>query len=282
MPDWISHLGAGYVFRKFFAKYDLRVFLLGLILPDIIIPPLKILEKLDLLPDELMLVLYTAPFHSPFIQFIFAAFISLFNEKVAMCFFALFSGSMIHLVLDALQFKQGEGVLFFYPLSFRSCTYSIFNVERLYYIPVVLLFLFLLIRIYRESGHYRSRFRLKNLPFALVLLVILAFVPYWTKDAMMQKGPSCIGVVVQPEQWEGKDVGIFYARVISENPCVIEHLSRPYALICDRWLEVGDRVSFNAIYRGGKLYTREVYVHNSLKWYYSLIGLFFIILMFLK
>lgn len=127
MPNTLAHLGAqGLASRGLLGPADLRWVLLGCVLPDV---P-WILHRLDLLLlpgfDPYALRLYAIAQASLLCCWVLAAGLCLFSSIPRRAFAVLALGSLLHLVLDALQTKWGNGVHLFAPLSWKLWNAGLF------------------------------------------------------------------------------------------------------------------------------------------------------------
>jgi len=121
MPDLVTHIAGAYFVRKGvnITRY-LVLFYLGAMLPDLVSRPLHILWP--------RLLLASQAFHSPVGIFLICWLVSLFfrADQRKTVFFLLFSGSVIHLMMDAGQMHLVGGYLWFFPFSTKTFSFGLF------------------------------------------------------------------------------------------------------------------------------------------------------------
>ncbi|MFQ5669012.1 MAG: hypothetical protein ACE5HD_00670 [Acidobacteriota bacterium] len=135
MPNTLGHLGVqALVTRLAVRDIDLRWVALGCVIPDI---PWILARVLRLLPfDPYDLRLYAVVQASLFFSLLFCGALAVFSQRMARTFAILGANAVMHLLLDALQTKWGNGVHFFAPFSWRMTSFDLFWPEDL---PTLLL-----------------------------------------------------------------------------------------------------------------------------------------------
>ena len=124
MPDWVVHLGFAYIMARLIKLRDLKLFFLGSILPDIGRVALYFTDLAHLNPISSSS--YVAVFHTPFMAALVASVISSFSKNFKKCWVLIFLGAIFHLALDLTQYRIGNGVLLFYPISFKQFYLNLF------------------------------------------------------------------------------------------------------------------------------------------------------------
>jgi hypothetical protein len=136
MPDGLTHLLAGYVGSQRWLKGGrLTLFLIGCLLPDILARGGRLFFMGHLQID--FIELYIVTLHTPFTcLFLCLAIVQLFNSRFQReAFMLLYSGSMVHFVLDSLQrtitgfgFTREllDGYHWLYPFSWYDFQFGLF------------------------------------------------------------------------------------------------------------------------------------------------------------
>lgn len=135
MPDLVTHFAGAYlVNRGWKIGRGAVIFYLGAMLPDLITRPFHILFP-RLLPATLGL-------HSPTGAFLACCLISLFfrSDQRRPVFWLLFSGSLLHFLMDTAQKHLTGGYLWLFPFSSRRITVGfIWPEDSIRFLPVTLL-----------------------------------------------------------------------------------------------------------------------------------------------
>ena len=132
MPNMLAHFGAQAVLtRTVLPKADIKIIFLGCLLPDV---P-WILQRLVLAfspnVDAFTLRLYFITQASFFMTLILCGALAVLSTSPKKVFVILALNSLLHLVLDALQTKWGNGVLLFAPFSWAQLNFGWFWPESL-------------------------------------------------------------------------------------------------------------------------------------------------------
>ncbi len=112
MPDWVTHILAGWISAKS-TRLDVGLVILGSLIPD--------LAKLDMIFTWVGLkhVHFFSFIHTPLVALLIGGCISLlFASKKA--FLALSLGIFTHFLLDGLLMNFSGGIRFLYPLSWEE------------------------------------------------------------------------------------------------------------------------------------------------------------------
>jgi hypothetical protein len=273
MPDWITHLGGGYLLYRPISRKDIRLFLLGAILPDFFSRGTSILEDVFHLvwPRYYQL----EAFHTPLMLFLVAVFVALFNTNFLRCLGLVFSGSLLHLVLDMNDTKlAGFGQLLLYPFSYKTYQLNLVNYQGWgYYLVVICLFILLISHV-PELRINSSTFRLQRIGWAIPMLALILILPYATWQQFWRHNVGYIVFRHYPDRFENQEVAIIFSRVISDKPLVVEEYNRNFELVTDRQFQTEDWISVRGMYRQGKIYPERIKLESGReKIWLSLIGL---------
>ncbi len=135
MPDLVTHIaGAFLVGRGMKIARGAAFFYLGAMLPDLITRPFHIVYP-PLLPATLGL-------HAPVAVFLFCWLASLFfrSDQRKPVFWLLFSGSLLHFLMDTAQKHLAGGYPWLFPFSNRRFSWGfIWPEDSIRFLPVTLL-----------------------------------------------------------------------------------------------------------------------------------------------
>lgn len=132
MPNTLGHLGIqGIVTRTLIKDADLKWIVLGAIIPDIpwIVQRLALSAPLAIDPYDLRL--YAIVQSSLLFSLVLSAALASLARRPARTFAILALGATLHLLLDALETKWGNGVLFLAPFSWQLSSARLFWPEDL-------------------------------------------------------------------------------------------------------------------------------------------------------
>ncbi len=282
MPDWIVHLGFAYIMARLIKLRDLKLFFLGSILPDFARIALYFTDFAHLNPISSSS--YFAAFHTPFMAALVASVISSFSKNFKKCFFLIFLGAIFHLALDLTQYRIGNGILLFYPFSFRQLSFNLFwsgdNVSLL----LRMLSIGVLVICLLEKRPVGSPLSLKgvNLKITFPLILVALVIPLSTTSLMMKNNVDYLDFFAHPQKWEGEKVDFYKAKVISTNPVTVREMGVTFELVGSKEFREGDRICIQAIYKEGRIF--PVFIHHyrgPSKSMVSLVGLLFFILVWI-
>lgn len=139
MPDLVTHIAGAYlVNRGWKIARGAALFYLGAMLPDLITRPFHIIYP-RLLPATLGL-------HAPVAVFLACWLISLFfraDQRKTVCWL-LFSGSLLHFLMDAAQKHLAGGYSWLFPFSSRRYSGGvIWPEDSMHFLPFTLLIVLL-------------------------------------------------------------------------------------------------------------------------------------------
>jgi hypothetical protein len=273
MPDWITHLGSGYLLYRPISLKDMRLLLLGAILPDIISRMSCILA--DIFNIVLPRYYQLEAFHTPFMLIMLALFISLFNTRFWRCFGLVTAGGVLHILLDMCDTKlTGFGQLLLYPFNYKTFQFELVKYQgNDYHLIVLLLFILLLISA-REIRQNTAHFKLQRMGFAVPLLIIMLAIPHITWQQFWQNNVGYMVFRHAPERFENKEVAVHFSRVISTTPLIVKEDELQVELVTDQKLKVGEWVSIKGVYKQGKIYASKIIHEPGMeKFWLSLVGL---------
>ena len=120
MPNTLVHLGVqGITSKGVFRKPDLKWVFLGLIIPDVPWILQRAIRFMPLAPDPYSLKLYGVVQSSFAFCVLLAASLAALSAAFWKTWALLSFNAWLHLLLDALEQKGGNGVFFFAPFSWR-------------------------------------------------------------------------------------------------------------------------------------------------------------------
>ncbi|MCK4617868.1 metal-dependent hydrolase, partial [Candidatus Aerophobetes bacterium] len=254
MPDWVVHLGFAYIMARLIKLRDLKLFFLGSILPDIGRVALYFTDFAHLNPISSSS--YVAVFHTPFMAALVASVLSSFSENFKKCWVLIFLGAIFHLVLDLTQYRIGNGVLLFYPISFKQFYLNLFwsgdNVSLL----LRALSIGVLVICLLEKRPVGSPLSLKtaNLKIAFPLILVVLVIPLSTTSLMMKHNVDYLDFFAHPQKWEGKKIELYKAKVVSTSPVMIRVMGVMFELVGSEKFREGDRICIEGIYKEGRIF----------------------------
>lgn len=180
MPDTLAHFGVQILASKaLFRDADARWIGIGCLLPDL--PWIMQRAALALgWADPVSLRLYAVIQSSLFFSLLFAAALSLQTAQSRRIFLLLAWNCLLHLLLDPLEIKWGNGSLLFAPFSWQMTSFGLFWPEELPSRLLALLGLLIFpaaawLDRKREIQLIRSRRRQSA---GLLLLLVYFFLPF--------------------------------------------------------------------------------------------------------
>ena len=130
MPNTLLHLAVqGPISRALFRKADLKWVFAGLIIPDLPWILQRVLRRLSLEPDIYNLKLYGIVQSSFFFCVLLAAGLAMLSASFWKTWALMAFNSGLHLLLDALEQKGGNGVCFFAHASWRMTDWDLLPAE---------------------------------------------------------------------------------------------------------------------------------------------------------
>jgi len=113
MPDWTTHVVAGWITGKSIGK-DISLVVAGSLLPDVF--------KIQLLFDFLKIDAhgFFDPLHTPIGTIFVALFIAALFEASKTAFILLITGAFTHYFLDFFLIHVADGIKLFFPFSWKG------------------------------------------------------------------------------------------------------------------------------------------------------------------
>lgn len=260
MPDWITHLGIAYLLGRLIKIRDIRLLLLGSVLPDI--ARLTYLSRISDL-SEISLIALLEPLHSPLIIVLMSLAIALLNQKPKAAFLILAFGSSIHLLLDMVVSAFGYPRLLLYPLSYKAFAINLFPHESIFSILLIGISSIALFHAIFTKKRKDTKFSLKNLKYVTAISIVIVAMPVITFDRFIDK----VDYISQYNE-DRNELYFAYAEITSANQLRIDGLGREYIvektpLIESLELNKGDRVSIKAKATGNKIRPYLVHKHSK-------------------
>jgi len=282
MPDWVVHLGFAYIMARLIKLRDLKLFFLGSILPDIGRLALYFTDFAHL--NSISSSSYVAVFHTPFMAALVASVISTFSENFKKCWVLIFLGAIFHLALDLTQYRIGNGVLLFYPVSFKQFYFNLFWSGDSVCVLLRALSIGVLVICLLEKRPVGSPLSLKaaNLKIAFPLILVVLVIPLSTTSLMMKHNVDYLDFFAHPQKWEGKKVEFYKAKVISTNPVIVGEMGVTFELVGSEKFREGDGICIQATYKEGRIFPDFIHRYRGpSKSMVSLVGLLFFILVWI-
>ena len=127
MPNTLAHIGVHTpITRGLIRGADLRWILLGCIIPDLAWILQRIVRALPGSVDVYDLRLYAMVMSTLFASLLLAGGLALLSTTPRRTFLVLALGSLLHLLMDALQIKWGNGVHLLAPFSWKLTSFELF------------------------------------------------------------------------------------------------------------------------------------------------------------
>jgi len=181
MPNMLAHIGAqGVLTRTILPNADLKIILLGCLLPDVPWIVARVIGGLPLGIDPYALRLYAIAQASLFVTLFVCGALASLSIHPRRVFGILALNVFLHLLLDALQTKWANGVHFFAPVSWKFLNFDLFWPESLPTYLLTLLGLIYVCWFWRQAIMEPltfSHLSLKKMILSLGLLVMYCVLP---------------------------------------------------------------------------------------------------------
>lgn len=209
MPNTLVHIAIQTpASRVLNAKAEIPWIFLGAILPDIPWIAQRISLKIGLF-DPLALRIYVTTQASLFFCLILSFSLSCFSKKPKTVFTILAFNALLHLLLDAMQIKWGNGVNLFAPFSWHLSSFAFFWPENMFiaYSSIIgfLLILVLIPTVYKEGVQITTTPRWKLIVPSLLLYLLL---PFLFSSSVWQSNPSYVATIADIAGRPGKIIEI--------------------------------------------------------------------------
>lgn len=282
MPNWVTHLGTAYVGARMARVREVRLVLLGAILPDVTVPAFVVVDWLHLPPRSAFT--YLVPFQSLTVVSLLAAAIALLHRHPGRCFLLVWGGALSHFALDVLETDFDCGMRVFYPFSFRAWSPGWLAPGGTLSLGLLTVSALALIVALRQRTHLTTAgFRLRNLRFALPLVALAVALPLFTRGTLVAQNVHFLAFLTDPAAWQGQSVELCFSEVISTSPLTVEEFGRRFEVVTKQGLNLGERISMRGVYRDGKIYPTRLYVHRGFsEAWLSLAGLAVLLVIWLR
>jgi len=187
--------------------------------------------------------------------------------------------------LDLTQYRIGNGVLIFYPFSFRQFYFGLFwsgdNISVLLRALAIGVLVICLLK--KRPVKRPLSLKTANLKIAFPLMVLVLIIPLSTTSLMMKNNVNYLDFFAHPQEWEGQKVEFYKATVISTNPVIVREMGVKFELVTSEEFKEGDRICIQGIYREWRIF--PVFIHRyrgPSKSKVSLVGLLFFILIWIN
>ena len=188
MPNMLAHIGAqGFLTRTLLPKADLKLILLGCLLPDVPWVLARVIRSLPLGIDPYALRLYAIAQASLFVTLCLCGAIAAMSAYPRRVFAILTLNVVLHLLLDALQTKWANGVHLFAPFSWEIFNFELFWPESLPTYFLTLLGLIYTVRLWRQG--IDEPLPWSPISFKKVTLSIGLFMMYWVLPIIFVNEP---------------------------------------------------------------------------------------------
>lgn len=132
MPNTLGHLGVQVGITRILIKNaDLKWIVLGAVIPDVPWIVQRLAWSAPITIPAYDLRLYVIVQSSLFFALVLSAALAVLARQPASTFAILALGSWLHLILDAMETKWGNGVHFFAPVSWHQSSFALFWPEGL-------------------------------------------------------------------------------------------------------------------------------------------------------
>jgi hypothetical protein len=288
MPNTLAHIGIqGIATRSIIGDGDYKWIFIGCIIPDV---PwiLKRLVSVFLNFNPYDLRLYAIVQASFFFCIILSLSLSFLSKNCLKTFTILSTNSLLHLLLDALQIKWGNGVHLFAPFSWQMTNLGMFWPESIPNILITLLGLGVIIYVWpRISLSSKDLVWPQKSKIAIFFLSLLA---YFLMPLIMISGPEnannhFIKTLRQLEYRQGRVIEIDRGSNYFKNEnCIIKTFAGEELFIKGKDNKCFGVTSVRATF----LDERTIHINNShrhwgrLRDIFSYVGLFFIALYWVR
>ena len=261
MPDWVTHLGTAYIVTRVSRLEDVRLFLLGAVLPDMTRFSIALVHVLHIPPVETFS--YFAPFHSLFLVFLVSVALALIHENPKKCLALVFGGALLHFFLDVLDADLDCGLWVLYPFCSQRFSLGLLRSEAASLSLLAVSMIALLVAVFERGKFPRTSFRVKNFRFALPLVLLVVVLPWFTRGLLVANNIHYLDFFTQPTEWENQQVEFCFSEVVSSNPVVVEEMGQRFQVVTAERLEKGEWISMRGVYRGGKVYPTMILEHKG-------------------
>ncbi|MFZ0389140.1 MAG: hypothetical protein WAN36_01680 [Calditrichia bacterium] len=233
MPNTLGHVGAQGPISRWLAGSavsDIKWIYLGVLLPDIAWILHRILKIFYSGWNPFDLRLYAIVQSTLFFSLVLAAAISLLALRSRAVFLVLSGNALLHLLLDALQTKWGNGVHLFAPFSWKLINWGFFWPESFVTYFITAAGLIFIIFYWRKAANTFPEFRRPAFPrftFAFLFLTAYFILPFLFFGAAEKSDSHSVQTLRLTDARTGKDVEMDRAEIkAAANGLVVQNFSR--------------------------------------------------------
>jgi len=296
VSDWLTHLGVAYGPARAWTPEQLRLALVGAVLPDAGTPAVVLANRLHVCPTEIES--YLQPLQAPIPTLLLATGLALLTRRVRSAWLAIGLGAFVHYALDIAQIRYGGGIYAAYPFSFSSPGLDLYWPESA--VNLLLLALGALGAGWAlVAPGPRIQWSVRRWKLAAVAFLAALLLPAITIDAFYAANANNSDFFTRPEAYEGRHLRFAKIEVVRPAPgrlgnrIVVRKGSRSLPVQADSfeyWGRVtrtppapGKRISFEGVFRNGAVHaTGTIHVHfRPLRTWTSLVGLMVLVIVLL-
>jgi hypothetical protein len=208
MPNTLGHIGGqGAISSLLFRHVDPKWIYIGCLIPDF--PWILLRITRVILPDLdiYTLRLYFMVMASLFSCLIFCAAIAILTTKFWKVFLILGINAFVHLILDALQLKWGNGVHLLAPFSWKYTRFELFWPESIPSILLTVLGIIYIASNWKKGIHLSIPVKAssrKNMAIFIFILLGYFILPYTLMTRLLQANNFYIKTLMDFDEREGK------------------------------------------------------------------------------
>jgi hypothetical protein len=283
LPNTLIHIAIqAPLSRAVYHKAAIPWILAGIIIPDIPWIFQRIFYNFPLV-DPFHLRLYTTVQASLLFCLLFSWAVTAFAKRPGPVFLLVGSNCLLHLILDALQIKWGNGVHLLAPFSWQTIDLGIIWPEHYagyIFSGIGIVYLLFMWRTTQQEGLALSRSpRWKS---AIVCLAIYIFSPFVFMEQQEKSNTNFIQLKKDAEIRSGQSIELDRVSFEKETSTVTifarEKLSATGALP-----QQSGTISLKGRFLSpDSLHIEQFHIHNSYRFYASQVGLFLVLLIWLN
>ena len=188
MPNMLAHIGAqGFLTRTLLPQADLKLILLGCLLPDVPWILARVIREFPLGIDPYAIRLYAIAQASLFVTLFFCGAIAAVSDSPRRVFAILALNVVLHLLLDALQTKWANGVHLFAPFSWKLLNFELFWPESLPTFVLTAMGLIYAVWLWRPA--VKEPVALSPISLNKLIVAMVLFTMYWVLPILFLNEP---------------------------------------------------------------------------------------------